>query len=67
MARTLLPLIKVGMTPQEVRDILGEPDVIQEDGRTWVYTLFYSQFIIIRFDAKREGVERVESPLREGR
>lgn len=65
-ARKLLPLIKVGMTAQEVRAILGEPGGLLEGGRSWVYTLFFSQYIIVRFDAKTEQVERVQSPLLAG-
>jgi len=61
-ARKLLPLIKVGMTPQEVRAILGEPGRLQEDGRSWFYGLFYSQFIVVRFDSD-EQVEKVMSSL----
>ena len=61
-ARKLLPLIQVGMTPQEVRAILGEPGELQEEGRSWFYGLFYSQFIIVRFDANGQ-VEKVMSSL----
>ena len=33
--------VKLGMTPEEVRDILGEPDDIEEDG--WELIFYYLQ------------------------
>lgn len=50
VAKKLIPHLKIGMTTQEVEALLGEPDRKSEDGLFWKYTLFYSQFIDIRFD-----------------
>lgn len=61
-ARTLLPLIKVGMTPQEVKAILGEPSQAHSSDESWYYGLFYSQYIVVRFGADGE-VDKVFSTL----
>ena len=49
--RKLLPLLKPGLSQGDVREILGEPSSVSTNdlGICWIYGLFYSQFIEIRF------------------
>jgi hypothetical protein len=51
-ASMLAPMIKSGMTKAQVRDILSEPDRPKTGslGDTWLYTVFYSQFISVTFE-----------------
>ena len=60
VSRMLLPWIKTGMTKKEVESLLGPPD--KDSGGYWFYTLFYSMFIEVRFDAQGT-VLQVGSPL----
>ncbi len=55
VANEILPHLEGGMTQQEIKAILGEPDRVQEsaEGERWHYSLFYSMFIDIQFN--REG------------
>lgn len=51
-ARMLAPMIEPGMTKAQVREMLGEPDKPKTGslGNTWLYTVFYSQFISVTFE-----------------
>ena len=64
--KTLLPLLKPGLSQDEVEAILGSPEIVSINDQTisWSYTLFYSMFITIRFDEKGKLAE-VHSPLLE--
>lgn len=64
--RTLLPLLKPGLSQNEVKAILGSPDTFSTNEQTisWSYTLFYSMFINILFDENGKLAE-VHSPLLE--
>ena len=51
----LFPRLHLGMTKQEVEELLGKPDFIgsRKDGITvWKYTIWYSYVTDIYFDAK---------------
>ena len=52
-ARMLLPVIVGGMTKEQVRSILGEPDrkgALASSDTVWNYTVFYSQSITVTFE-----------------
>jgi len=54
--RKLLPLLKTGLSKDEVEEILGEPSKKRTNDvgvAIWHYGLFYSQFIEIEFDPDR--------------
>jgi len=53
LADTLLPCIRVGMPQAETEVLLGKPSDTRMVGDTeyWSYTLFYSQALILLFDA----------------
>jgi len=51
-ARKLAPRLKIGMTTQEVEGLLGKPNKKSNNDLLWYYTLGYSQFISVQFDAK---------------
>ncbi len=50
-AKKLVPLITLGMSAQEVREILGEPSSKAQDreGAVWHYGLFYSDLLTVCF------------------
>ena len=50
-ARMLAPMITVGMTKAQVREMLGNPDKPKSGGlgNTWCYTVARSQFISVTF------------------
>ena len=55
-ARILAPMITQGMTKDQVRDILGEPDkegALQSLDSVWNYSVFYSQVITVTFENDR--------------
>ena len=61
-ARMLFPMITAGMTEEQVRNILGEPDkkgALASSDTVWNYTVFYSQAISVTFErgkvVKTEG------------
>jgi len=63
--RKLLPLLKLGLSKDEVKEILGEPRKIttgEQGGSYWSYGLFYSMFIDVEFNREGKLVE-VQSPL----
>ena len=52
-ARMLAPMIKKGMTKDQVRELLGEPDkkgALASSDTRWNYTVFYSQCISVTFE-----------------
>ena len=51
-APMLAPMITPGMTKAQVREILGEPHKPKSGalGNTWLYPVFYSQFISVTFE-----------------
>ena len=52
-ARVLFPMIIPGMTKEEVRSILGEPEekgVLASSDSIWNYSVFYSQLISVTFE-----------------
>jgi len=57
VANKLIPHLEIGMTTQEVENLLGKPDSISTDGIHWRYGLFYSQFIDISFDCNGKLVK----------
>ncbi|MBT7163798.1 MAG: outer membrane protein assembly factor BamE [Victivallales bacterium] len=55
-ARILAPMITRGMTRNQVREILGEPDkegALASSDDIWHYTVFYSQLIAVVFENDR--------------
>lgn len=46
-AKKLIPVIKKGMSSQEIKEILGEPNET-----IWDYPLFYSSRLLIHFDSE---------------
>jgi outer membrane protein assembly factor BamE (lipoprotein component of BamABCDE complex) len=55
-ARILAPMITQGMTKDQVRDILGEPDkkgALQSLDSVGNYSVFYSQVITVTFENDR--------------
>lgn len=57
-AQQILPHITTEMTQEDVLLLLGEPSVKNSDGREWTYTVFYSKYISVFFNAQSK-VERV--------
>jgi len=52
-ARMLAPMITPGMTKEQGRGILGEPDMkgaLASSEIVWNYTVFYSQYISVTFE-----------------
>jgi len=52
-AKILVPLLKIGMTKDDVESLLGKPDEISDltSCTKWYYGLFYSEYIDIQFDS----------------
>ena len=50
-ARTLCPLLKRGLSRSEVAALLGPPTENLEDGKLWVYVLFYEAILAVHFDS----------------
>jgi len=52
-ASKLVPHLRIGMTTNEVENLLGKPDNVREygDGVLYEYGLFYSLFINVQFDS----------------
>ena len=63
--RKLLPLLKAGLSKDEVREILGEPGRMaagKQGEENWLYGLFYSQFISVTFDPEGR-IKEVQSTI----
>ena len=50
-AKILVPQLKIGMTTKDVEALLGKPNKKHDNDLLWHYTLGYSQFISVGFDA----------------
>jgi len=50
-AKKLVPQLKIGMTKQDIKSILGKPNIKDNNDLLWRYTLGYSQFISVSFDS----------------
>ncbi len=61
-AKILVPLLKIGMTTDDVEHLLGKPDSERQldEGTAWGYGLFYSQFIDVHFDSDNK-VEKIQA------
>lgn len=57
-AQQILPYITTEMTREDVLRLLGEPSAKDSGGREWIYTVFYSKYISVYFNAQSK-VERV--------
>lgn len=51
-AKTLLPVICIGMSDLNIEDLLGEPDY-----KYWEYSLFYSSVLTVKFDNQGKVIE----------
>jgi len=50
-ARIILPLLKTGLSRDDVKNLLGPPTKEIGDGRIWCYILFYESAMDVYFDA----------------
>jgi hypothetical protein len=70
-ASKLVPHLRIGMTTNEVENLLGKPDNVREhgDGVLYEYGLFYSLFINVQFDSngKVQEIEACAPGLGDGR
>ena len=53
-ADILVPCLQAGMSRADAEALLGKPDNLRLEGEMeyWDYTLFYSQALILKFDAE---------------
>ena len=57
-AETLRPYLAVGMSKDDIAEILGDPSKRHSKHNTWFYGLFWGQFITVEFD-EQGRVKRV--------
>lgn len=56
LARKIIPLIKMGMTKDEVSALLGAPSSRHSNEQSWFYGVFYSTAIIVKFNSHGEVI-----------
>jgi len=56
-AKKLIPLIKIDMSTEEVKELLGSPNET-----LWIYPLFYSSTLTVRFDIA-DRVKNISSDI----